>query len=94
MPVIPALGRWKQEGQEFKASLNYRLNSRPVWVCETLCTKQSKSHVRSGSPVTVCGVSLETFPGKMSSSDLVNKILREGTSDNSSLLETVRRCDG
>lgn len=30
-PVIPALGRWKQEDQKFKASFSYRVSSRPGW---------------------------------------------------------------
>lgn len=30
MPVIPALGRWKKEDQEFKFILSYILNLRPV----------------------------------------------------------------
>jgi hypothetical protein len=31
MPVIPALGRWKQEKQKFKAIFNYT-SERAAWV--------------------------------------------------------------
>lgn len=31
MPVNQTLGRWKEEGQDFKAILSYRVGSRPAW---------------------------------------------------------------
>lgn len=31
MPVISSLGRWRQKGQELKATLNYVTSLKPAW---------------------------------------------------------------
>lgn len=29
--AVPAFGRWRPEGQDFKVTVGYKLISRPVW---------------------------------------------------------------
>lgn len=31
MPIVPELGRWRQEGQKFKVILTYIANSSSAW---------------------------------------------------------------
>jgi hypothetical protein len=31
LPVIPVLGRWRQEGQKLEVILDYVVNFRPLW---------------------------------------------------------------
>jgi hypothetical protein len=40
MLIIPALERLMQENQEFKASMEYTVSSRPTWAKQRLCLKQ------------------------------------------------------
>jgi hypothetical protein len=44
MPVIPALGRLRQEDREFKVSLGYRVNMRTVWAVLFQNTKMQKQN--------------------------------------------------
>lgn len=36
MPVIEALGRWRQECKKFKVSISYRTDSKAGWYLEIL----------------------------------------------------------
>jgi hypothetical protein len=41
-PVIPALGRVKQEDHNFEASLGYIVSSRPAWTVRPPISKKKK----------------------------------------------------
>jgi hypothetical protein len=41
-PVLPVLGRWRQEEQEFKVILGYIVSSCPAWA--TSFEEANKSH--------------------------------------------------
>lgn len=43
MPALPALGRWKQENQEFKTNLSYRVSLRLGWAIGHPTTTKEKS---------------------------------------------------
>jgi hypothetical protein len=42
MPVIPALGRLRQEDWEFKLSLGNTVSSSPAWVIQQDCVSKKK----------------------------------------------------
>jgi hypothetical protein len=39
MLVVPALGRWRQEGPEFKVIFDYQVSFRPTWVAFSCLSK-------------------------------------------------------
>lgn len=39
VPVIPALGKWREEGPEFKVTLGYTASSRPAWATRDRISK-------------------------------------------------------